>query len=238
MLLRMLSSDRLKLRRTWIFALVFLGPCGVIGLQAVNWGRRYDYLINKYKDDLWGTLLLDVSYLALPALLLGITLVASILCSIEHREQSWKQLLSLPVRRTTVFLSKFIWIQILLFLACTLLTAGTLLLGTLLGFRAGEIPWADLFVLCYLPWLAAMPIIAVQLWVSLVMKNQATALTLGILLTVMSLYAMQLPNWVPLKWPMLPAEMGGAGVSVAAGMITGLVIACMSLVHFVRKDVA
>ncbi|WP_028544552.1 ABC transporter permease [Paenibacillus taiwanensis] len=236
MLLKALSADWLKLRRTWIGWLVLLGPIGVIGLQSVNYGLRYHYLMKKYEADLWGNLILNVQYLAAPAMLLGITLLASLISGIEHREQSWKQVLALPISRLTVFTSKFTMIQFLLFVACTLLSGGTLLLGGVLGFGM-DIPWGMLLLKCYFPWLAAMPIIALQSWLSITNRNQAVPITIGILVSIVSMYAAQMPDWMPLKWPLLVNESHIPIYSVITGLSTGLVIYSLSLVHFARKDV-
>ncbi|MCG7409763.1 ABC transporter permease [Paenibacillus sp. ACRRX] len=236
MLLKAMSADWLKLRRTWMGWLVLLGPIGVIGLQSVNYGLRYDYLLKKYADDPWGNLIINVQFLAAPALLLGITLIASIISGIEHREQSWKQVLALPISRSTVFASKFTIIQLLLFVACTLLSGGTLLLGGVLGLGM-DIPWEMLLLKCYFPWLAAMPIIALQSWLSITNRNQALPISIGILVSIFSMYAARMPDWMPLKWPLLVNGAHCPIYSVIAGLCTGLVIYMLSLLHFARKDV-
>lgn len=61
---RVLAADFLKIRRTLVWFLVLLGPVGVVGLQAVNFGLRYDYLTKQYANDLWYALLSNIQFLA------------------------------------------------------------------------------------------------------------------------------------------------------------------------------
>ncbi|MCY9516219.1 ABC transporter permease [Paenibacillus apiarius] len=233
---KVLSSDFMKIRRTWIWLLIFLGPFGVVSLQAINFSLRYDYLTKLYADDLWGGLLNNVQYLAAPALLFGITLIASMIAGLEHRLNSWKQLLALPVSRFHVFTAKFALNLILLFGACVLLAAGSILLGAGLGF-GWDIPWPRLFIISFYPFFAAMPVLAVQLWLSIVMRNQAIPLTCGIMGTILSLYSIKMPDWMPLKWPHLVNAADVPEYSVLAGLAAGAVIYAASLVHFARRDV-
>ena len=76
-MLSILASDFIKIRRKLIWFLIFLGPFGVVALQAVNFGLRYDYLTKVHEKDLWAGLIGEAGYLAIPALMLGLTLIAS-----------------------------------------------------------------------------------------------------------------------------------------------------------------
>lgn len=233
---KLLSSDFVKIRHTWIWLLIVLGPVGVISLQAINYSLRYDYLVSKLKDQVWIGLLTDIKILAVLALLFGITLVTSLIVSIEHRQRSWKQLLALPVSRFSVFSSKYILSLFMMFTASLLLAVGSVLLGLLLGFGA-DIPWSLLLKNSFYPFLAAMPILALQLWLSTVISNQAIPLTCGILGTIVSVYSIRMPDWMPYKWPLLVNEANIPEYSVIAGILIGFVVFLFSLVHFIRRDV-
>ncbi|UHA75584.1 ABC transporter permease [Paenibacillus sp. 481] len=233
---RVLSSDFIKIRRTWIWVLIFLGPFGVISLQALNFGIRYDYLVTRYASDLWGALLEQVSSLAMVALLFGITLVASMIAGLEHKQHSWKQVLALPISRTSVYTSKLILCLILLFVSCLLLVVGTVILGVGLGF-GWEVPWTKLLSNCFYPLGAAMPIVALQLWLSIVVRNQAVSLTVGILGTVVSLFSFAMPDWFPYKWIHLAIKSHVPEHLVMAGLAAGAIVYGFSVIHFFRKDV-
>ncbi|MCM3292439.1 ABC transporter permease [Paenibacillus sp. MER 180] len=233
---KLLSSDFVKIRHTWIWLLIVLGPVGVISLQAINYSLRYDYLVSKLKDQVWIGLLSDIKMLAVLALLFGVTLVTSLIASIEHRQRSWKQLLALPVSRFSVFSSKYILSLFMMFTASLLLAVGSVLLGLLLGFGT-DIPWFLLLKNSFYPFLAAMPILALQLWLSTVISNQAIPLTCGILGTIVSVYSIRMPDWMPYKWPLLVNEANIPEYSVIAGILIGFVVFLFSLVHFIRRDV-
>ena len=117
---RIMASEFLKIRRKMILFLVFLGPIGVISLEAVNFGIRYDWLTGIYKEDLWGGLIGEVSMLSIPTILIGLTILTSMIANIEHQTNAWKQLLALPISKSKVFTGKVLLSVLLLLTACTL----------------------------------------------------------------------------------------------------------------------
>lgn len=234
---QVLASDFLKIRKKMIWFLVVLGPFGVVGLQAVNFFLRYDYLIALYEADLWGGLIENVHYLAIPTLLIGMTIIASMIASIEHQTNSWKVTIALPISKTAVFASKIVLILLLMICSCILLGMATIGLGLALRFEAAAIPFGSLLQLMLGPLFAAVPFMALQMWLSVTIRNQAVPLTIGILGTVVSLFAIQLGDWLPLKWPYLINQWNEPMYSVASGLILGLLLYIIGTLHFVRKDV-
>lgn len=233
---RVLAADFLKIRRTMVWFLVFLGPVGVIALQACNFGLRYDYLTQEYADNLWRGLIMNVQFLATPALLLGITILTSMIAGYEHQLNSWKQLLALPVSRSSVFLSKFLLNSLLLLLSCLALGVGTIILGGLLKF-GWSFPLPEVLRLSFYPFLAGLPILALQLWLSVVMKNQAIPLTVGILGTVICLVGYRLPDWLFWKWPIQLVDPEKINQTIMAGIVTGAILLLWGLFDFTRRDV-
>lgn len=229
------ASDFLKIKRKMIWFLIFLGPFGVIALEAVNFGLRYDYLTNRYEADLWGGLVGEASYLAIPALMLGLTIITSMIASIEHQTNAWKQLLALPISKFSVFTGKFLLATVLLFISSTLLFVGIIILGLFLKFGL-EIPFLTMLKMVYLPYFAAMPFIAFQIWLSITVKNQAIPLTIGIVSTILSLTAFNFPNWFPWNWLYLESW-GNPLYSALAGLCLGFILYLIGLIDFSRKDV-
>lgn len=236
MMLRILSVELLKIRRKLLWFLVVLGPLGVVTLQAVNFGLRYDYLTKQYADDLWGGLILNVSNLLVPTLLIGLAIVASMAAGIEHQMNAWKLTLALPVRKSQVFAGKFLLTALLLFVSSTLVMPFTIALGLALDFGT-SIPFGKLLTTVYYPYLAAMPFIALQAWLSMTISNQAVPLTVGIVGMIASTFAPRFPDWMPWKWPLLLNGWNEPLYSVAAGLALGLAIALIGMLEFVRKDV-
>jgi hypothetical protein len=234
-MLSILKADLLKVKRKWFWLLVFLGPFGVIALQLVNYGVRYDYLIQQ-EPDVWAGLLDNINMFVAPALLLGMTILASQIAAIEHQQSSWKQLLSLPVQRGYVFLSKFTVAAIMIFISSTLLFIGTVLFG--IGLQFGlDIPFPAVIKNSYYPFFAGIPVLCLQVWLSVVMQNQAFPLAAGVFGAVFSITAaFAAPDWIPWKWPLLIGEHDPIWYA-AAGLITGTVILLSGLMDFVRREV-
>ncbi|WP_309122316.1 ABC transporter permease [Paenibacillus sp.] len=234
---RAFRAELAKQRRTFVWGLVALGPFGVVALQAANYAVRYDYLTNLYADDPWGGLIGNVKWLAVPALMAGLAIVASMLAGYEHATNAWKQTLALPVSKTAVYTAKVSVLTIQLLASCTLLAAGTLALGVALGHRLADAPLADVLAMSYLPLVAALPFVALQTWLSTVMHNQAVPLTVGILGTVLALYSFSFADWVPYKWPYVGETGWSVPLTLAVGAGTGLLLYALGATHFGRRDV-
>ena len=233
---RVMISEFIKIKRKLILFLVVLGPFGVIGLEAANFGIRYDWLTNVYKEDLWGGLIGEATMLSIPTILIGLTILTSMIANIEHHTNAWKQLAALPVSKIKIFTGKALLSFILLLASCSMLFIGTIALGIILKFGT-NIPLLYLLKMCFFPFLASMPFLALQTWLAISMKNQAIPLTTGILGTIVSMYATSFPDWMPLKWPWLMNEWNEPIYSVLFGITVGLFIYLLSIVDFSRRDV-
>lgn len=165
---RALASDWIKMRRTWVVPLVILGPLGVVGLTAIRSATN------------WPLLIQNIGHLLMPSLVLGVALLAALIAGIEHDGHAWKQLFAAPVPRGRLYVSKLLWIECLLGISATLGAVGTIMLGVALGFHA-QVPWGSILIEFYYPYLAATGMLAVQLAVSMLLPNQAFAITLGVL---------------------------------------------------------
>ncbi|KFN07648.1 ABC-2 transporter family protein [Paenibacillus macerans] len=236
-MLRALSADFLKIRRKGIWFLIFLAPLGLVAMQALNFGLRFDYLMKRYADDPWGGLLKNISGFVPIALFLGCTLVSSLVANVEHQLSSWKQLLALPISRTAVFGAKFLLCLLLLSVSCILLPIATIILGLVFGFALNGIPLADLARIGFFPLFAALPLLALQLWLSLTYRNPSLPVSLGVVLSLVSPFTLDLSEWFPLNWPVFGYLGPHREWFVALGIAVGAVILLAGLVHFNRKDV-
>ncbi|MGE7624702.1 ABC transporter permease [Viridibacillus sp. NPDC096237] len=236
MMSAILQTEFLKMRRKLIWLLVFLGPAGVICVQACNFSLRYEYLTELYREDLWGGLIKQVCFLALPALLMGVTIVASMIAGIEHQANSWKQLLALPVTKTKIFAGKLLVATFLLFLSSTLLGIGSIILGLCLQLGS-DIPVRFILEMVYYPFLAVFPFISLQIWLSIVMKNQAIPLIIGIVGMILAMYGSAFPDWVPYKWPTLENQWDFPLYSSFAGLSLGVILYLIGFIDFAKRDV-
>ncbi|UQZ34507.1 permease [Paenibacillus sp. PK3_47] len=237
MMWRALSADWLKIRGKGLWFLVFLGPLGLLAMQGLNFGLRYDYLTDQYRGDLWGGLLDNLASFVPVALYLGGTLICSLIANVEHQMSSWKQLLALPVSRTAVFMAKLLLCLLLVAVSCALLSAGTVGLGFILGFGAQPVPYSDVLRISFASFAAALPVIALQLWYCLSRRNQTLPVALGITLSLVSLFSMSLSEWFPLNWSSLAWSAPRPWLFSGAGLLLGMIVLLPGAVHFARKDV-
>lgn len=237
MMWRSLSADWLKIRGKGLWFLVFLGPLGLVAMQGLNFGLRYDYLTKQYRADLWGGLLGNVADFVPVALYLGGTLICSMMANVEHQMSSWKQLLALPISRVSVFMSKLLLCLLLVAVSCLLLSGGVVGLGLILGFGSQPIPYADVLRIGFFSYAAAMPVISLQLWLSLASRNQTLPVSFGITLSLLSIFSLFLSEWIPLSWPALAWSAPRPWLYSLAGLLLGLILLLPGAIHFTRKDV-
>lgn len=235
---RALSADWLKIRGKGIWFLVFLAPIGLTAMQALNFGLRLDYLKEQYAENLWGGLFGNVMVFVPLALMLGATILSSMIAGIEHDQGSWKQLLAMPIPRSAVYLAKFLMACLLLIISCLLLSAGIVGLGLVLGFDAKEIPWSQALKLGLMPLAGALPVLSIELWLTLVSKNQALPVTFGIILAITGMFALSISPQFPLAWAQMAWSAPNAYAYAGMGAGLGILIMLMGMMHFSRKDVA
>ncbi|MFC4402210.1 ABC transporter permease [Gracilibacillus xinjiangensis] len=235
MMLRLLSVDFLKIKRKGLWFLVVLGPVGVVALQMVNYGVRKDYLLQQSEND-WQYYMLNIMTFTPLAIVLGIVILTSFMASIENETNAWKQLIALPVSKLSVYLSKFTVITFLLFISSILLMIFTLCYGMTLGL--GEsIPYLGLLKYSFFPFLAALPVLALQLWFATVSNNQAIPVTIGVIGVIFAYSAFVLPDWMIWKWPALMNEWDKPVVNVILGVGFGFLLYLIGMFDFKRRDV-
>ncbi|MCY9549270.1 ABC transporter permease [Lysinibacillus xylanilyticus] len=232
---KLLTSDFLKIKRKGLWFLTALGPIGVVALQMVNYGLRKDYLLTQSEDD-WGYYLLNVHSFTPLAIVLGIAILTSFMASIENETNAWKQLIALPVSKLTVYLSKFTVLAILLFVSSTILMLMTMAYGVFLDL--GEsIPYAELAKFAYYPYFAALPILALQLWIASVCQNQGIPITVGIFGVIFAYSSYVLPDWMIWKWPSLMNQWDEPVINVMLGVSIGILLYIIGMIDFARRDV-
>ncbi|WP_342567614.1 ABC transporter permease [Psychrobacillus sp. FSL K6-4046] len=232
---KLIKADFLKIKRKGLWFLAFLGPFGVIALQMVNYGVRKDYLL-KQSDDDWGYYLANVHSLTPLALVLGIAILTSFIASIENETNAWKQLISLPVSKMGVYLSKFTVLASLLFVSSLLVGIFSLVYGIFLNL-GDDIPYLELLKYSFYPYLAALPVLALQLWIASVSQNQGIPITTGVLGVIFAYSAFFLPDWMIWKWPSLMNEWDEPIINALLGVGVGLVLYIAGMLDFMRRDV-
>ncbi|CEH29164.1 ABC transporter permease [Aneurinibacillus migulanus] len=252
MIKKLILSDRVKMKRTPLKWVVLLIPMVVLAYEIVNFSYRSAYIKQQmnvfHADTMWSYLIWDNSFLLGLGVPLGITLAASIIANVEHQANSWKQTLSMPISRIQVYVSKFIWLFGSSIISALIFSISMVAIGKILNFES-DIPWRDVWGDSLSVYLTAIPFMSVQLWISMLIKNQAFSITIGSVSTMMGLFmAMnQTTRWLPWAFPVQASTimLGESGLTnnlelsafLVLSFMQGFVILLAGAIHFAKKDV-
>lgn len=171
----LLRAEGMKLQWSIIFLLIVLdtlinSAMGAMQLQSLrdffppSWSTLYIHSVNLHSMFFY-------------PLYSGI--VASLLCLYEHKDGGWKITMSLPVHRYKVFYAKYIWLVGILTLVQIVFLLGYLGTGYLV--QAPErIPWETLLYSVIGGWIGVLPLAALQLMVSIRVRNFGASLAMSI----------------------------------------------------------
>lgn len=190
-MLALLQSEWYKLRKSKILLLIFVGP--LLGLLI---GLVIDYGSDPEVNDWYVTLLtmnLTYALLFLP-LITGV--FASVVCRYEHQAGGWKQLLALPVSRGNVFVAKFILLMLIVFVIQLLYLSAIYVVGMLKGYT-DPFPLAIVWKSIFGGWIATFPLVALQLWMSIVFKSFAAPFTVNVIFTLPTILAVNSERFGP-----------------------------------------
>ncbi|MGN9867127.1 ABC transporter permease [Bacillus swezeyi] len=249
---QVLRGESLKLRRSSLFIVAILVPLVVLAYELLNLTYRGEYVQKQAEmfkaSSMWQYMLFDNSMLFGLGFPLAVTIIASIIANIEHQTNSWKQMLSLPISKVRVYLSKYIWLFNSLLLTTTLFAIGMVVLGKALGFEE-PIPWGLVFGDSYVMLLTALPIMSFQLWLSITFKNQAFSILIGTVSSIVGLFlaAGITTRWFPLAYPSQSStiilQYEGLGINpdlsafVVINIFVGLMLLIVGTLHFKKRDV-
>ncbi|WP_160039105.1 ABC transporter permease [Paenibacillus sp. USDA918EY] len=186
---KVLSSERLKMSRSFIVLLLLLSPAiaVLVGLLSNMEGADRPWLV------LLGTMGMLHALLFLP-ILSGI--FAAFICRYEHSGGGWKQLLVLPVTRTGVFFAKYSAVIAMLAFMQILFLGAMLLVGSIKGIDA-PVEWGIIGRCLLGGWVACLPLAALQLAVSLMWSSFAAPLALNVVFTIPNMLVVNSAQYGP-----------------------------------------
>lgn len=247
-----LSADRLKLKRSSLSIVLLLVPLLVIAYESVNLTYRSEYVLKQASlfkaKSMWEYLIFDNSILLGLGFPLAITIAASIIANIEHQSNSWKQTLSFPISRAQIYLSKYVWLLVGLLFSVTFFSIGLIVLGKLLNFK-GDMPIGLLLGDSFAMLVTALPLISIQLWLSITFKNQAFSILIGAVSSMVGLFLASgvTTRWFPLAYPVQSStvilQYKGLGYNpdlpayLVINFLLGIVLMIIGLMHFSKRDV-
>lgn len=167
-----------------------------------------------FSIELWGKYWMGTlaiwCYFVFPML---IALVTSLINGIEHRNNTWNYLFSLPLEKHQIFIGKLLVAALFLMLSTFILYALSFIAALAVGFEGGSItPLLDTeYLYQFLTVFGAMlPILLIQHSISWYFTQPAIALALGILAPIGIITIGMSEYWVYYPWSyLLMATLGG-----------------------------
>ncbi|MFD1175253.1 ABC transporter permease [Paenibacillus puldeungensis] len=240
--LNVLASERLKMSKSRLWIVLFASP--LLSL-LVGVSVKLPSI-----EDQWPVLLTAMVMLhGLLFLPIMAGLFPAYICRYEHIGGGWKQLLVLPVSRTAVYFAKFTVVFVLLII-CQAIFLGALLLAAWVKGIAAPIPWDMIAVSLIGGLIACLPLVALQLGVSLTWSSFAAPLAVNVSFTIPNLLIVNSSTFAPFyPWAqpilaMMPSgqeSYGAFNLPLESLMITVLgsflIFMLAGLVHFQRKAI-
>ena len=164
----------MKLKRSPVWFAFFILPIIPAVLGTLNYKANIEILKNEWYS-LWTQHTLFTCYFFLP-IMLGI--YCAYIIRLENNTNNWNKILTMPVNRSAVFLSKLITTSFILFL--TEIWIGILFVTS--GFLAGltTTPYNDIIIWCVFGTLGGIVISSVQLLISLFVKSFALPVAISL----------------------------------------------------------
>ena len=239
-----LSVEFLKLKRTLALGMTVVAPAVVVALQFFVSLNQATHLTKV--PDVWVPYNANIggiwSVLMLP---LFVTLEAALLAQLEHSNRHWKDLLVLPVPRSTFYLSKFLVLAGLVLLSSIVLYLLGLGAGNLTRIlrpqlHFGATPWLSTAGMHLKLLSATLLMLALQHWCSLRWKTFTVAVSFGISAVVIGFIAVNSKYGDFYPWAM-PAHAfigppGSYKIILLTSLAGGALALCAGAWDFVRQD--
>lgn len=178
---------------------------------------------------------------------MSVTALTALVAHMEHGSRSWDHLRALPIPRWRIYAAKLICVLGLVAAMSLLMLGLTWGAGVLAGFvkpavaPTGAIDWTEQLTVLGRMGLAALLLIAIQLWTALRFASFVPALSIGIFGTFFSTVATSAKMGVFFPWQMpvnmLATESWRADTALALGGGVGALALIAMLIHLSRREV-
>lgn len=199
-MLALILNEFIKLKRSLVLMVCLAAPLCAATFPVM-------VMLNKPGPKPWVQLLAEGAavwaYFMFP---MAVTSLSVLMAQIEHGPRMWNHLLTLPTRRTSIFLAKvvvLVALVLLMALALYVFLYGAILLATHLiagASATGNPQWGETLLSIFLLNGAGLMMVVIQLWVALRFRNFAVPLVVGIVGTFLALAVRSAKRGVFLPW--------------------------------------
>jgi len=227
------AAELLKLKNSKILWIVILAPAFMIMQGVINLVRYYD-LFTGQGQNVWEQLytqsMIFYVMILFPVL---ISVVMTLVARIENTHYGWKQYLSLPVKKETVYTIKFVTACGLVFVNLLALIISMLIAGLFLGVE-GNLPYQSLIGRPMATYLAALPIMAILYVLSIRYTQMTVPLGIGIGLALPAMVVANSKYWIIYPWTYpIMAALGGTMEIFRKGHLVYLTSIILLIVVFI-----
>jgi hypothetical protein len=249
-LVRVLSAEVLKLRRTWALRLAIIAPLFIVVLVLGVYMQRAA-TVSAGVNPLTGFAQLVLTMWTILLLPWYVALAASLLASVEHQDNNWAHVFALPIRRASLFHAKWITAAGLLLISALLLPVFVTIAAEALRllkpvWREAPLPIVMIFRGSLSSFLAAGLLLSVQLWVSLRWRSFVAGLGVAILATMAMLMVVPRAGaesmiGATFPWSMPAVAMAPnsphRAIAVTWGFAGGVLVGAIACWHLSRREV-
>ncbi|MFJ8530848.1 ABC transporter permease [Bacillus sp. NPDC094106] len=242
----LLKGELLKVKRKKVLLVVFC-----IQMLALLWLFGVMSQSNKAFYN-WNALISQLSIINGLFLPILIAMITSRIVDFENKGNTWKLLFAMPIPRLSIYMLKIICSILFLGFANIIAYIGVICIGKMLHF-VDSIPIILLWKYSFFTLIGSMPMVILQLWISLSVKNQVFALAAGVIGTFLGYFSQMFP-WSklmiwgypsltsPISWTFSEGHVVyfsntevSTNLLISLG-VTALLIGC-SCIQMMRKDI-
>lgn len=172
MLFKLLKAERMKLKRSPVWLAFFIMPIISAVLGTLNYMGNIEILKSEWYS-LWTQHTLFTCYFFLP-IMLGV--YCAYIMRIEHNNHNWNKILTMPVRRSMIFISKLKTVSFMILFSEIWIGILFVISGKIVGMT--EPPYITIVIWCLFGTLGGMVMASIQLMLSIFI--QSFALPVGI----------------------------------------------------------
>lgn len=168
MLIKLLKAERMKLKRSPVWLAFLIMPVIPALLGTLNYMGNVAILKSEWYS-LWTQHTLFTCYFFLPVM---IGIYCAYLIRLEHNNQNWNKLLTMPTNLQTVFIAKLLTAAIMIFVSELWIALLFFVSGKAVGMSAPP-PYRSVVIWCLFGTLGGTVMAAIQLLLSIYLKSFA-----------------------------------------------------------------
>jgi len=168
MLIKLLKAERLKLKRSPIWLAFLIMPIIPAVLGTLNYNANIELLKSEWYS-LWTQHTLFTCYFFLP-IMIGV--YCTYIMKIEHNNHNWNKVLTMPVDRTMIFISKLITASLIILMSEVWIGILFVISGKIIGMQA-VLPIKSIMIWCLFGTFGGTTMASIQLMLSLYIKSFA-----------------------------------------------------------------